>query len=185
MKSLDLNGKEFVLCTIHRDLNTDDPARLNAIFSIINDLSREKAVNFIIPLHPRTAKMIPRYLEKELERDIRNNPYLKITDPISYFDTLLLESRCMMIMTDSGGVQKESYFFRKPCLVIRPETEWKELIDLGTAIIVDTNKELTRESFDHFLSNPRSGFPPIFGEGHSAEFIVNEIVNFLQTGLQE
>ncbi len=103
-----------------------------------------------------------------------------MTGPVTYFDMLLLENRCRMIITDSGGVQKESYFFRKPCLVLRSESEWKELIELGTATIVDADPENDQlKLFISYYNKPPEHFPPIFGDGHAAEFILNELVKFL------
>jgi UDP-GlcNAc3NAcA epimerase len=84
-----------------------------------------------------------------------------------------------MIITDSGGVQKESYFFQKPCLVLRAESEWKELIDLGTASIVDADPRMIKESFIRYYNQPPVHFPAIFGDGHAAEFILGEVVKFL------
>ena len=122
-------------------------------------------------------------LENKLQESIAANPFFRITGPVTYFDMLLLESRCRMIITDSGGVQKESYFFRKPCLVLRPESEWKELIELGTATIVDADPLLIREAFERFHNQPPDHFPAIFGNGKAAEFILGELVKFLPSGL--
>jgi len=180
---LGLKEKDFILCTIHRDNNTDSAARLNAVMDTLNEISREKQVIFILPLHPRTTKMLPVMLESKLQECIAANPLFRITGPVSYFDMLVLESHCRLIITDSGGVQKESYFFRKPCLVLRPESEWQELLELGTAAIVDADPHLIREAFDRFQNQPPDQFPPIFGDGKAAEFILDELVKFLPTGL--
>lgn len=180
---LDIEDKEFILCTIHRDNNTDSPQRLNEIFSSLNDLSRESQVIFILPLHPRTTKMLSANLKEEVRFDIAANTFFRIVEPVSYFDMLMLESRCRMVVTDSGGVQKESYFFRKPSLVLRPETEWKELPESGTSSLVDADRNLIRSYFTKYFNAPPSGFPPLFGDGKSAEFILGELVKFLSPGL--
>jgi UDP-GlcNAc3NAcA epimerase len=183
LSELNAEGEEFVLVTLHRDNNTDSADRLNAIVGSLLELSSETKTPFILPLHPRTRKMMPELLDRGLYERMKTSPYLKVTEPLGYLDMLILEKHCRMIITDSGGVQKESYFFQKPCLVLRPETEWKELIDLGTARITDADPEKIRESFHYFLQHPPENFPPVFGDGRAAEFIVHEILNFLRQGL--
>jgi UDP-GlcNAc3NAcA epimerase len=125
LNDLKLNGKNFVLCTIHRDSNTDSADRLSAIMASLDKISRDKQIEFILPLHPRTIKMLPLMLAEDLKDRLDANPFLRMSGPVTYFDMLMLEKNCRMIITDSGGVQKESYFFRKPCLVLRSESEWK------------------------------------------------------------
>jgi len=183
IKDLGLVEDKFILCTIHRDSNTDSPERLNAIMQTIDEISRAEQIMFILPLHPRTAKMIPVNLGSSLQESISANPFMRVTGPVSYLDMLVLERKCRMIITDSGGVQKESYFFRKPCLVLRPESEWQELIDLGTAAIVDARPNLIREAFMNYLIHPPRNFPEIFGDGRASEFITGELVKFLAAGL--
>ena len=151
----------------------------------LNRISREHEQIFILPVHPRTAKMFSHILDPNILEDFTTNPYFRIIDPVSYFDMLMLESRCRMMVTDSGGVQKESHFFRKPCLVLRPESEWVEIVDQGTAMLVDTDPVMIRNAFDQFTKKPPANFPPVFGDGKAAEFILREIVNFLNAGLQE
>jgi UDP-GlcNAc3NAcA epimerase len=179
LNDLKLHGKDFVLCTIHRDNNTDSSDRLSAIMASLDQISRDKKIEFIIPLHPRTIKMLPIMLAGDLKDRLDANPFLRMTGPVTYFDMLLLEKNCRMIITDSGGVQKESYFFQKPCLVLRAESEWKELIEIGTAAIVDADPRLIKESFIRYYSQPPVHFPAIFGDGHAAEFILGEVVKFL------
>jgi UDP-GlcNAc3NAcA epimerase len=179
---LALKGKDFILCTIHRDSNTDSADRLNAIMGSLDEISREQQIDFVLPLHPRTVKMLPVMLNSKLQESIEANPFLRMTGPVTYFDMLLLENRCRMIITDSGGVQKESYFFRKPCLVLRRESEWKELIELGTAAIVDADPNMISDAFFRYYKQPPDQFPAIFGDGNAAEFILNELVRFLPSG---
>jgi UDP-GlcNAc3NAcA epimerase len=179
LNDLKLRGKNFVLCTIHRDSNTDSAERLSAIMSALDKISRDKQIEFILPLHPRTIKMLPLMLEEDLKDRLDANPFLRMTGPVTYFDMLLLEKNCRMIITDSGGVQKESYFFHKPCLVLRSESEWKELIELGTAAIVDANPDKIYNTFLNYYNQPPENFPAVFGDGHAADFILNELVKFL------
>jgi UDP-GlcNAc3NAcA epimerase len=179
LEKLALKGKEFILCTIHRDNNTDSRERLNAIMNSLDKISRERKIDFVLPLHPRTVKMMPLLLSENISKSIEVNPYLKLTGPVTYLEMLLLENHCRMIITDSGGVQKESYFFRKPCLVLRSESEWKELVELGTAMITDADPDLINKAFDRYYLRPPVDFPPIFGDGRASEFILNELVKFL------
>jgi UDP-GlcNAc3NAcA epimerase len=179
LDDLKLNGKDFVLCTIHRDSNTDSSERLSKILTSLDQISRDKQIVFILPLHPRTIKMLPVMVADDLKDRLDANPYLRMIGPVTYFDMLLLENQCRMIITDSGGVQKESYFFRKPCLVLRSESEWKELIELGTAAIVDADPKMIKEGFLRYYNNPPEQFPAIFGDGHAAEFILDKLANFL------
>ena len=126
------NEKDFILLTIHRAENTDDSMRLAAICRALNELS---GYRFIFPIHPRTRKIIER--EKIALAD-----HVKLIDPVGYFEMLALESACTAILTDSGGVQKEAYFFKKPCITMRDSTEWVELTDTGwnTLTGADTQK---------------------------------------------
>lgn len=179
LSSLDIADKDFILCTIHRDNNTDSPKRLNDIFRALDGLSLEFRVSIILPLHPRTFKMMAAHLEGPLKSSIGNNNYLRIIEPVSYFDMLMLESNCRMVITDSGGVQKESYFFRKPSLVLRSETEWKELPGAGTSAIVDADITSIREAFTKYFNDPPKQYPPLFGDGNAAMFILGELVKFL------
>lgn len=170
------NDQAFVLCTLHRDLNTDQPDRLHAILSTFHALSQEHQMTFLLPLHPRTLKMMSLSVYRPLSEDILKNQYLQMIEPVGFLDMLYLESRARMIITDSGGVQKESYFFQKPCLVLRPESEWKELVELETTLLVDADPGKIRSGFHQFLQNPPHDFPAIFGDGHAAQFILKEIM---------
>ncbi len=181
LKQLDLQGRQMVLCTIHRDVNTDDRQRLNSIFKALNDISKSYNILIVLPIHPRTEKMLPQQLNRELLNDIKNNSFMRLIGPVSYFDMLLLEKNAQLIITDSGGVQKESYFFRKPCIVLRSETEWKELVDVKTAMLADADEVKIKEAFRHFYDHPLKEFPSFYGDGNSASFICNEIFRFLST----
>jgi len=177
LRDNDLTPGEYILGTIHRDHNTDDSNRLTAIFEALLEIARTTPI--VLPLHPRTNKMMKTVLSEELNQQIENNSLLKLIPPVSFLDMVLLESSTQMIITDSGGVQKESYFFKKPCLILRPQTEWVEIVDAGTAIICDANKNLILKNYHYFIDNPPQTFDPIFGDGKAAEFICGEIVKNL------
>ncbi|MCR5035923.1 MAG: UDP-N-acetylglucosamine 2-epimerase (non-hydrolyzing) [Bacteroidales bacterium] len=172
-----LKGIDYVLCTIHRDNNTDQPARLNAIFKALLKISESKMV--VLPLHPRTSKLLNTNLEKDLYDKITNNKNIKILPPASFLDMIVLERHAQMVVTDSGGVQKEAFFFQKPCLILRSETEWKEIVECGAAVITDADEQKIIASFNDFVENPPHKFPEIFGDGKAAEFICKEMLENL------
>ena len=172
-----LRGVDYVLCTIHRDHNTDQPERLNAIFKALLKTSESKTV--VLPLHPRTAKLLNTNLEPDLYNKITNSPNIKILPPASFLDMIVLERHAQMVVTDSGGVQKEAFFFQKPCLILRTETEWKEIVECGAAVITDADEGRIIEAFNNFVDNPPHKFPQIFGDGNAAAFICKEMLENL------
>ena len=176
INKLNLKRNEFILCTIHRDNNTDDPIRLNAIFSALNKISSEDKITTVLPLHPRTSKLLKKNLSKKLYQEIFKNLYIKIIQPVSFFDMIELEKNARIVMTDSGGVQKEAYFFEKPCIIMRSETEWKEIVENKTAIVADADEQKIIDSYYHFIKKDKLNFPRIFGDGKTAEFICGEII---------
>jgi len=153
----------FILLTIHRAENTDDPKRLNAIFTALNELS---GFSFIFPVHPRTIKII----EKE---KIKLPEHIKMIEPVGYLEMLALESACTAILTDSGGVQKEAYFFKKPCITMRDSTEWIELVDAGwnTLTGADTGKIINAVRNLHIPDE----YPSLYGDGNCAQKICDFI----------
>jgi len=172
IEKLGLENKPLVLTTIHRDNNTDQPERLNAIFGAINELAATEKTDFILPLHPRTQKALKENLDDKLRNEMEHNPHLRIIPPVSFFDIINLESHCEMIFTDSGGLQKEAYFFEKPCVILRPETEWLEIVEAGTGKVVDADKEKILNAYDYFKNNKtKLKYPPLFGDGQAARFI--------------
>lgn len=177
LKEHALEPDSFILGTIHRDNNTDIAERLKAIFEALLEIAKDTKV--VLPIHPRTHKKMQEMLTKDLLKQIHACEKLLIIPPVSFLDMVLLEESSQMIITDSGGVQKESYFFQKPCLILRPETEWIEIVEAGAARICDANKELILENYRDFKVNPPQNFKAIFGNGHAAEFICGEILEHL------
>ena len=171
---LGLKGEPFVLATIHRNANTDDPQRLTAIFRSVMKISEEMTV--VLPLHPRTAKLLKTNVSEQLQNAISTNANLKLIEPVSFIEMIELERNAHLVMTDSGGVQKESYFFRKPCIILRPETEWVEIVETGNAILADADETRIMEAWKHFNARPNTDFPPIFGDGHAAEFMLEQML---------
>jgi len=176
LESMSIEKNKFILVTIHRDINTDDKSRLEAILSVLKDLAEEYRIPFVMPFHPRTINSLKSGL-MSLFDELKHSGWIRITPPVSYLTMTLLEKNCSMIITDSGGVQKESHFFRKPCIVLRKETEWIELVANGTVKLVDANPAMIRNEFGAFmLSGQNLEYPGFYGDGKAAEFILNEIL---------
>ena len=170
-----LEENKFLLSTIHRDSNTDIPERLKSIFNALNTISLQNNIQILMPLHPRTSKLLKNNLTKEVYDSVHENKLFKIVPPASFLNMILLEKKCKMVFTDSGGVQKEAYFFRKPCIIMRTETEWVEIVEQGVGIITDTDEKKIMEAYKHFEGKAHSDFPKIFGDGKAAEFILGEL----------
>ena len=177
LRRLGLEGEKFVLATIHRDNNTDNPERLTAIAEALLEIT-ERGYKIVLPLHPRTKKLLPQNLSEDDYRKITSNPDILIIPPVSFFEIIVLERHASLIMTDSGGLQKEAYFFRKPCLILRPETEWVEIVEQHAGIITDADKDLIVRSFDEYIDTEPQ-FPPLFGDGHSAEFMLDKTLDII------
>lgn len=169
----------FILATIHRNNNTDEPARLNALFSALYKLSEEKQLTVVLPLHPRTAKLLQHNLSPGLYKQVSESKRMKLIEPVSFLEMIALEKNCAIVMTDSGGVQKEAFYFKKPCVILRPETEWVELVNCGSAIIADADEARILEAFDTLMKNKDLVYPPFYGNGKAAEFICAEMIAHL------
>lgn len=170
---------EYILSTIHRNDNTDTPERITGIFEALQTISKENNVEIILPLHPRTAKVLTHNLPSELYASIKNNPNIKLIPPVSFLDMIELEKNSKMVITDSGGVQKEAFFFNKACIILRPETEWVELVSCGSAAIVGWDKDKIIEAYKSYSMDSSLTFPPVFGDGKAAEFICEMMLKHL------
>lgn len=166
ISKLSLAKSEYILVTLHRPYTVDDPARLQQLFSAFSALNEQ----IILPLHPRTKIRI-----REFNLNIPRN--IKIIAPIGYLDMMALEISARMIMTDSGGVQKEAYYHGVPCLTLRPETEWIETVQAGWNRIVDTDiTQILESATTRWWPIDR---PQIFGDGHAVEKLAKAIQAFL------
>lgn len=157
----------FYLATLHRAENTDDPNRLAGILKALDEIARTTPVVF--PVHPRTKKMLS---QAGLE-----TKYLKITDPLGYFDIIALLGSCKGVFTDSGGLQKEAYFFARPCVTLRDETEWNELVEQGCNRLAGADYDrIIRAEMD--ISACKTAFPAgIYGQGDAGEKIIGILAN--------
>jgi UDP-GlcNAc3NAcA epimerase len=176
LDKLQVEREEYVLATIHRDINTDDVLRLNSILSTILQLAEDHRLIFVMPLHPRTNISLKNNLG-ELNSKLNSSRYIRIIPPVSFLEMTFLEHNSRLIITDSGGVQKESHFFRKPCIVLRKETEWVELVRNGTAMLADADPALISAAFTFYLNKAsRLEYPGFYGDGKTADFIMKEIL---------
>jgi len=176
LQKYNLKKGEFILGTIHRDNNTDDPKRLDAIFKALQSISSEDQIDIVLPLHPRTSKILQQNLSPKIFKELSDNPFIKIIPPVSFLDIISLEENCKLVMTDSGGLQKEAYFFKKPVIILRTETEWVEIVENGTGIITDANSENIIKAYQHFIEKTDLSYEKIFGDGKAAEFICKKIL---------
>ncbi|MEO6904030.1 MAG: UDP-N-acetylglucosamine 2-epimerase (non-hydrolyzing) [Bacteroidia bacterium] len=179
LKDNNLQNEKFILVTIHRNANTDEPKRLNSIISALNKIATENKIRIIIPLHPRTTKQLQLISEK-LYEELKSNEYITLLPPVSFLEMIALEKNAKLIITDSGGVQKEAFFFKKICLILRPETEWVELVDCGAAKIVDANEMEIIKEYNHYATLKRMKYPNLFGDGKAAHFICTEIIKHIK-----
>ena len=176
LQAVNVEKGNYILATIHRDNNTDDTKRLSAIFKSMMDIADSYKIDFVIPLHPRTSKLLDKNIDIEIFNRLQKNNLLKIIEPVSFLDMIELEQNSKLIITDSGGVQKEAYFFKKPCIILRPQTEWIELVEHGSSIIVDADYYRIINAVNYLINKSDFTFPPIFGDGNASEFICNEII---------
>jgi len=166
-----LKSKEFILTTIHRAENTDNKDNLFNIIEAITEIAK-KGIKIIFPIHPRTKKFIEKY---NIDLRVQN---LLVVEPVSYFEMLVLEKNAKVIITDSGGVQKEGYFFGTPCIIPRNETEWVELIDIGFNTLTGAKKEkIIYATLKEFYSCKEIKENNIYGDGKASRKIVDILVN--------
>ncbi len=159
LRDLALEPGGYVLATVHRAANTDDPRRLAEIFDALA-LLREPVV---VPLHPRTRAAL-------LRTDIEVEAPVRIVEPVGYLDMLALERHARMVLTDSGGVQKEAYLLGVPCVTLRDETEWVETLGGGWNALAGADSERILAAARR--ARPPGEPPPVFGDGHAAEKMV-------------
>ncbi|MFT3886343.1 MAG: UDP-N-acetylglucosamine 2-epimerase (non-hydrolyzing) [Flavobacteriales bacterium] len=176
LRDLGLAPGSFVLATVHRDHNTDVPQRLNDLFEALLDIHRRHGLAIVLPLHPRTRKMMDALLAPALRAAISAAEGFKLVPPAGFLDMIALERHARLVMTDSGGVQKEAYFFGKPCVILRPATEWVELVQAGQAVLADADPARITAAADRFLAEGAPACPPLFGDGHAAERICTELL---------
>lgn len=174
--SLDDTKGDFVLATVHRAQNTDDEERLRGIFTALDLLAHEQVV--LLPLHPRTRNALSK-IGMTVRQDADGREWLgdiRILPPAGYLEMIWLESHARVIVTDSGGVQKEAYYFGRPSVVLREETEWTENVEAGVSVLSGTRAEDVVTATRRMSSLNDAIYPPIYGDGHAAEFILEKMM---------
>jgi len=161
IEKLDLKSKAYALATVHRAENTDDSHRLRSIFEALEKISAE-GLPVVLPLHPRNRKFVAASRFSDTK--------IKVIEPVSYLDMLQLEQQAQLILTDSGGVQKEAYWMKVPCLTLRDETEWIETVEAGWNILAGADRDKIIESANAGR-NPSVQYPA-YGDGRAGEKIV-------------
>ena len=164
MQTLALSPKAFVLATIHRAENTDNPERLLNIMAALNSIALEMPV--VLPLHPRTKQKLV----------LGDFPAVTFIEPLGYLDMVMLEKNARVIITDSGGVQKEAYFHGVPCVTVREETEWVELVEVGVNMLagVQTDNIVTAL---RKMQNRKIPAGRLYGDGNTAERILGKLLS--------
>lgn len=165
IEKLNLGNKKFVLCTIHRQENTDKSENLKSIVSALNKISKEATIVF--PAHPRTQQTLKK---EKLPLEFQ------LIDPVGYFDMIELLKHCELVITDSGGLQKESFFFQKHCVTIREQTEWVELVENGFSLIAGTNEANIYNAYQILCSKQSNFTMDLYGKGRACELIVEELL---------
>ncbi len=163
--------EKFILCTLHRAENTDDPARLQGIFTALEKISQTDKV--VIPLHPRTkAKLTAAGFNFSTSSIV-------FIDPVGYLEMVHLLKNCSLVMTDSGGLQKEAYFFQKYCITLRHETEWVELVKHDYNILAGNNPENIIAAYKKMSILNNNDFKNrLYGEGNAGEKVVEALTMY-------
>ncbi|MGD0782098.1 MAG: UDP-N-acetylglucosamine 2-epimerase (non-hydrolyzing) [Candidatus Aminicenantales bacterium] len=166
MDVLGLRSKRFALATIHRPENTDEPEKLRTLFAALARVAAER-FPVVLPLHPRTRKAWAGLRPRTV-----SHPSLFLTTPVSYFDMLVLTGAARVVLTDSGGLQKEAFFAGTPCLTLRRETEWTETVASGRNFLSGVDAERIEADLDRALALPARNIPSLYGNGHAGRRIV-------------
>ncbi len=164
LKKLNLQSGKFILCTLHRAETTDNLERLQSVISALKEIA-DKEIEVLIPLHPRTKA-------KLRDMDIGK---IRIIEPVGYLSMIALLKSCKLVMTDSGGLQKESYFFDKYCITLRTETEWIELVEHGYNFIAGYDKNTILDLFAKLINKPWKSGDDLYGGGLASNSICNVI----------
>lgn len=162
---------QFILCTIHRSENTDDPVILKNIFEALESISKRSKI--VLPLHPRTKnKLIAnKYNFKETN--------INFISPVGYLEMVWLLQNCEMVITDSGGLQKEAFFFKKNCITLRQETEWVELVQNGYNYLAGTEANKIMQGFNLMKGKKINGnVPSLYGNGDAGKLILKGLLNY-------
>lgn len=176
LQDLGLKSNGYALATIHRPSNTDDAQRLEAIIGSLLKMVNDHDLPVVLPLHPRTREKLKGSTSSELLRSLEANERFHLLPPVGFLAMTALEQQARIVLTDSGGVQKEAYFFGRPCVILRAETEWIELVENGMAILADADPARVANAIEHFLFRHAQMKEGLFGDGRAAEHICAELL---------
>ena len=179
LEELNIPNSNYILCTIHRDSNTDDAKNLNSIFRALLSIQLSSLWSIILPLHPRTRKKMDELLDPDLRIMLESNASIKLIPPAGFIDIIALEKNAQLIITDSGGLQKEAFFFQKPCVILRDQTEWIEIVENGNAVLAGADEEKISNAFKTLSTRNDFTFPSFYGDANAAEFICSKIISDL------
>jgi UDP-GlcNAc3NAcA epimerase len=171
-----LAGKPYALITVHRDHNTDDPHRLRDLVRSFLELRATRGIALVWPVHPRARKQLEAHLPAQELAALQGGAGIHLLAPVGFLDMIALERHASVVLTDSGGVQKEAYFFGRPCVILRPTTEWVELVQGGQAVLADTDPQRILTAACHYLDHGIPAGEPLFGDGHAAEAICDHLL---------
>jgi UDP-GlcNAc3NAcA epimerase len=177
LSHLKLTENQFVLSTIHRDSNTDNPTALMSILKALRRIQNDYQLPIILPLHPRTKAKLYDLASVTIVGELLKNQNIKIIEPLGFLDIIALERNARIIVTDSGGLQKEAYFFKKPCVILRPQTEWIEIVENGNAICCGSDENAIVDGFSQLYFKEHFTFPNFYGNGDAASFICQQILS--------
>ncbi|MEZ4757077.1 MAG: UDP-N-acetylglucosamine 2-epimerase (non-hydrolyzing) [Flavobacteriales bacterium] len=173
-----LEGRPYALITVHRDHNTDDPERLRNLVQGFLELHASQGIALVWPMHPRARRQMEALLPAEERLALQRAAGIHLLPPVGFLDMIALEKSAALVLTDSGGVQKEAYFFGRPCVILRPNTEWVELVAGGQAMLADTDPERILAASTHLLDHGIPSGEPLFGDGHAAETICEHLLRY-------
>ena len=141
-------------------------------------MAESRQIRVVLPLHPRTAKLMRQQVEPDVLHRFTDSPYITLLPPASFFEMIELERNARLVLTDSGGVQKEAFFFGKPSVILRPETEWTEIVEHHAGLLADADYTRILSACETLL-NTHFKYPPLFGDGHAARFILERLIAYL------
>lgn len=177
IEKLGLQNRRFALATIHRPVNTDSDDRLAGIMEALIQIPVAFDTEIVLPVHPRTAKKFASLHASELFPQLTPENGIHLIPAVSYLDMIMLEYASSLIITDSGGVQKEAWFMEKPVVILRNETEWTEIVAQGNGVLADAGTKRIMEAAGNYLQNPPVDFPRIYGNGNAAGEILEIVLN--------
>lgn len=174
-----LRSEGYVLATVHRAHNTDQPERFAAILAALLHIHERHGLPLVLPLHPRARKQLMALPDAALRERVLSTAGIHVLPPVGFLDMTALESGARLVLTDSGGVQKEAWFLGRPCVILRDETEWVELVESGDALLAGADTRRITDAAGRLIDHQVGGRADIFGDGRAAERICEKLTRTL------